>query len=74
MTQEYECHVCGGEMVVEDHQKYCIDCDYAPSGETSLYVDNHVDEWRKFWDERKGYDGDYGRDRKKCAGGFLGAY
>jgi hypothetical protein len=72
-NNEYECPDCGGEMVVENHQKHCTDCWYV-SGSQNERVGQTTDAWERFWNERQAYNGFHGSGRVKFVGGFEGAY
>lgn len=69
-----DCAICeDGQYLQDGHEMVCEDCHHSPSNE-AVPPSNYTDPWEAFWSAREEYSGFHGEDRKKCVGGFSGAY
>jgi hypothetical protein len=75
LNDERECPICESEGTYVDigFDGVCTVCSHAPNSETSRNPPS--DPWGAWFEHRKdNYSGFHGEERKKCVGGFIGAY
>lgn len=65
-----KCPLCDGVMYLHEDDIVCEDCYFVLEPRRKKVPDL----WEKFHEERENYSGKFGRERKRCVGGFIGVY